>query len=134
MASFRIERDLWAKFGAIAKRERLTVTDVLTDYIQRCTDNDRTEYSNSTGNDVMTDSVIIDNYDNDKLKEAVLTVINTLSLPSIDDVNTRIDEAVSKLHPEDLRREVSTLGELLEGLEKSTADRFDEIKKPLAIA
>ena len=73
MASFRIDRDLWAKFGSIAKRERLTVTDVLTDYIQRCTDNDKTEYAVNTGNDL---SVSTDNYDTDKLNNAVMTRIN----------------------------------------------------------
>jgi hypothetical protein len=36
MASFRIEREDWQAFGALAKKERLTVTQVLTDYIERC--------------------------------------------------------------------------------------------------
>jgi hypothetical protein len=117
MASFRIERDLWAKFGAIAKRERLTVTDVLTDYIQRCTDNDRTEYAVNTNND---DSVINHNYDNDKLDGTVITGINT-----------RIDDAVSKLDEVgSLRADVKSLSELFAVLESDLA----EIKKPLAIA
>lgn len=91
MASFRIDRDLWAKFGAIAKRERLTVTDVLTDYIQRCTDNDRTEYAVNTGND---SPVITDNYDTDKLNDAVMMAVSTMSLLSKDDVSTMISTAI----------------------------------------
>jgi predicted DNA-binding ribbon-helix-helix protein len=116
MASFRIERDLWAKFGAIAKRERLTVTDVLTDYIQRCTDNDRTEYAVNTNND---SSVINYNYDNDKLDGTVITEIN----PRIDDAVSKLDEVGS------LRADVKSLNELFAVLESDLA----EIKKPLAV-
>jgi hypothetical protein len=36
MASFRIYEDLWEKFGELAKRERLTATQALTEYIERC--------------------------------------------------------------------------------------------------
>jgi hypothetical protein len=117
MASFRIERDLWAKFGAIAKRERLTVTDVLTDYIQRCTDNDRTEYAVNTSND---NSVINHNYDNDKLDSTVITGINT----RIDDVVSKLDEVGS------LSAEVKSLNELFAVLESDLV----AIKKPLAVA
>ncbi len=120
MASFRIDKELWAKFGAIAKRERLTVTDVLTDYIQRCTDNDRTEYAVNTSND----NVLITG--NDNINNAVMTVINTLSLPSNDDVNTRI------------KAEVEPLADLITELEAYTRSQIDtlrtELKKPLAIA
>ena len=120
MASFRIDKELWAKFGAIAKRERLTVTDVLTDYIQRCTDNDRTEYAVNTSND----SMLITG--NDNINNAVMTVINTLSLPSNDDVNTRI------------KAEVDLLADLITELEAYTRSQIDtlrtELKKPLAIA
>jgi hypothetical protein len=104
MASFRIDRQLWAKFGAIAKRERLTATDVLTDYIQRCTDKDKTEYAIS----IDTDSLIItDTYDTDKLNDAVMMAVSTLSVLSKDDVSTMIS---TKL--EFLRTEVSILAEL----------------------
>jgi hypothetical protein len=92
MASFRIDRQLWVKFGAIAKRERLTATDVLTDYIQRCTDNDKTEYAVSIGNDA---SVSIGNYDTDKLNDAVMVAVSTLSLPDRDAVRTMISTAIS---------------------------------------
>jgi hypothetical protein len=65
MASFRIDRDLWVKFGKLAKSERLTATDVLTDYIQRCTDNDKSEYA-----------INVDAYDTDKLNETVTMMVS----------------------------------------------------------
>jgi hypothetical protein len=92
MASFRIDRQLWAKFGSIAKRERLTATDVLTDYIQRCTDNDKTEYAVSIDPDL---NVSTDTYDTDKLNDAVMMAVSTLSLLSKDDVSTMISTAIS---------------------------------------
>jgi hypothetical protein len=36
MASFRIERADWERFGLMVKGERLTATQVLTDYIEQC--------------------------------------------------------------------------------------------------
>ena len=66
MASFRIDRELWAKFGKLAKSERLTATDILTDYIQRCTDNDKSQCA-----------VKIDTYDTDKLNDIVIMMVNT---------------------------------------------------------
>jgi hypothetical protein len=74
MASFRIDKDLWAKFSAIAKRERYTVTEALTDYIQLCTDNDKLELSSNTSNDIV---------DNDRV------VVGN------NDINTAIDKALS---------------------------------------
>ena len=91
MASFRIDREVWAKFGAIAKRERLNATEVLTEYIQRCTDNDRTEYAVRIDTDTSTST---DTYDTDKFNEAVMTAVLTLSLCSHDDVSKRIDDAI----------------------------------------
>ena len=91
MASFRVDREVWAKFGAIAKRERLTATDVLTQYIQRCTDNDKTEYGVRIDN---VSIVSINTYDTDRFNEAVMMAISTLSLCSHDDVSKRIDDAI----------------------------------------
>lgn len=88
MASFRVDRELWAKFGAIAKRERLTATDVLTDYIQRCTDNDKTEYAVSIGKDILLSA------DTDRLNDAVMTAISTLSLLNKDDVMMIVSTAM----------------------------------------
>jgi hypothetical protein len=145
MASFRIDRDLWAKFGAIAKRERLTVTDVLTDYIQRCTDNDRTEYAVNTGNDP---SVSTDNYDIDKLNDAVMTRINEAIdnrvLPLIESATARVvaDELLktstdATALEELVKVNIEPLADLLAELETYTQSQFaavrDELKKPLAI-
>jgi hypothetical protein len=115
MASFRIDRDLWTKFGAIAKRERLTVTDVLTDYIQRCTDNDRTDYGINTSND---DLVITSNYGND-------------------DVLTMVRKAIDESLQGEVRAQVEPLVDLITELEAYTRSQIDtlrtELKKPLAI-
>jgi hypothetical protein len=74
MASFRIDKDLWAKFSAIAKRERYTVTEALTDYIQVCTGNDKLELSINTSNEAIdNDGVVVGN----------------------DAINTAIDKALS---------------------------------------
>jgi hypothetical protein len=97
MASFRIDRETWAKFGAIAKRERLTATDVLTDYIQRCTDNDKTEYAVSINTD---NNISTDTYDTDKLNDAVLVAVSTLSLLGKDDVSMMISTELESLRAE----------------------------------
>ena len=123
MASFRIDREVWAKFGAIAKRERLTATDVLTEYIQRCTDNDRTEYAVRIDTD---DDLSTDTYDTDKFNEAVRMAVSTLSLLSKDDVSKRIDDAIVPLANQITKLETYTQSQLDEVRE--------ELKKPLAIA
>ena len=66
MASFRIDRELWAKFGKLAKSERLTATDILTDYIQRCADNDKSQYA-----------VRMNTYETDNLNDIVTTMVDT---------------------------------------------------------
>ena len=120
MASFRVDRELWAKFGAIAKRERLTATDVLTDYIQRCTDNDKTEYAVSIGTD---STISTDTYDEDKLKEIISTIISTLSLPSKDDVSTLVSTAIDRVSGE--------LNESLAELENYTHQQFRQVREEL---
>ncbi len=109
MASFRIDRDLWAKFGAIAKRERLTVTDVLTDYIQRCTDNDRTGYGVNTSSD---DTIITDNYGND-------------------DVLRMVRMAIDESLPGEVKSQVEPLADLLAELETYTQTQFKELREEL---
>ena len=74
MASFRIDRELWAKFGKLVKSERLTATDVLTDYIQRCTDNARSQYAINPRNEK---AVSTNTYDTDKLNDIVIMMVNT---------------------------------------------------------
>ena len=152
MASFRIDREVWAKFGAIAKRERLTATDVLTQYIQRCTDNDRTEYDVRTDTDT---SLSTDTYDTDKFNEAVRIAVSMLSLPSHDDVSKRIDDAIDNRVPplielatselvktstvsELVKINIDPLADLLAELEADTRSNFEAVwenlKKPQAIA
>jgi hypothetical protein len=147
MASFRVDRELWTKFGAIAKRERLTATDVLTDYIQRCTDNDKTEYAVS----INTDTIIsTDTYVSDKLNDAVMMIISTMSLPSKDDISTMISTAIDKAlsvkpsTPDNsaikslVQAQIEPLADLLTELETYTQSQFkavrEELGKPLAIA
>lgn len=72
MASFRIDRELWARFGKLAKNERLTATDILTDYIQRCTDNDKSQYA-----------VRMDTYDSDELNNLVIMMVDTAIAASL---------------------------------------------------
>jgi hypothetical protein len=123
MASFRIDRQLWAKFGAIAKRERLTATDVLTDYIQRCTDKDKTEYAISIDTEAV---VSTDTYDTDKLNDVVMTAISSCT--------ERID---FKLKEHDLRIDANTqmgnaantdIASLLKSVDDLTAE-VERLKK-----
>ena len=89
MASFRIDRELWVKFGKLVKSERLTATDVLTDYIQRCTDNDKSQYAVNTSTDEA-----LSTYDDTRLNDAVMTAIGTLSLPDRDAVMMMVSTAI----------------------------------------
>ena len=149
MASFRVDREVWAKFGAIAKRERLTATDVLTQYIQRCTDNDKTEYGVRIDND---SALSIDAYDTDRFSEAVSMAVSTLSLCSHDDISKRINDAIdNRVSPlielatselvktstveELVKVNIEPLADLLAELETYTQSQFaavrDELKKSL---
>ena len=123
MASFRIDRQLWAKFGAIAKRERLTATDVLTEYIQRCTDNDKTQYAINTSTD---EAVSTDTYDDTRLNDAVMTAIGTLSLPDKDTVMMMVSTALETSLQSSVRVMIESA---LAPIEAEVA----ELKKPLAI-
>ena len=91
MASFRIDRELWVKFGKLVKSERLTATDVLTDYIQRCTDNDKSQYAVNTSTDSF---VSTRTYDDTRFNDAVMTAIGTLSLPDKDAVMMMVSTAI----------------------------------------
>ncbi|WP_157260074.1 hypothetical protein [Chamaesiphon minutus] len=129
MASFRIDREMWAKFSAIAKRERLTATDALTGYIQRCIDNDKTEYGVNTSNDEAV-STGIDS--NDKLTETIITAMGTMSLPTREDVmtmvKTAIDTSVSGEF-ETFRAELLEVSEFARNLQGEIV----KVKKPFAI-
>jgi len=146
MASFRIDKELWAKFGAIAKRERLTVTDVLTEYIQRCTDNDRTEYAVNTGND---DTVKIGHYGNNDVNignynnAAVMTMVNTAIdkrvLLLIESATVRVvaDELLktssidATVLEELVKVNIEPLADLLAELETYTQSQFAAVREEL---
>ena len=146
MASFRIDKELWAKFGAIAKRERLTVTDVLTEYVQRCTDNDRTEYAVNTGND---DTVNIGHYGNNDVNignynnAAVMTMVNTAIdkrvLLLIESATVRVvaDELLktssidATVLEELVKVNIEPLADLLAELETYTQSQFAAVREEL---
>ncbi len=87
MASFRIDRELWAKFGKLAKSERLTATDILTDYIQRCTDNEMSQYV-----------VRMNTYETDKLNDIVITMVYTAIEASLQlSVQVMIESALAPI-------------------------------------
>ena len=87
MASFRIDRELWAKFGKLAKSERLTATDILTDYIQRCTENDKSQYA-----------VRMDTYSTDKLNDIVIMMVDTAITASLQSsVRVMIESALEPI-------------------------------------
>jgi hypothetical protein len=69
MASFRIDRDEWNRFGLLAKRERLNATQVLTEYIQKCLNADRTYFDSKIGIDESsTDNELVSICTDDVLK------------------------------------------------------------------
>lgn len=97
MASFRIDKELWAKFSAIAKSERYTVTEALTAYIQLCTDNDKLEVSVHTSNEAIDNSEIMtSNYDVD----IIMQMVNTAIYKSLPVHLEEISERVNKLETE----------------------------------
>jgi hypothetical protein len=97
MASFRVDRELWAKFGAISKRERLTATDVLTDYIQRCTSNDKTQYGANTSTDIVSTSSV-----GVLTRQDVIDIVNDIVMThqEIRDIAAAtIKDSIAQAHP-----------------------------------
>jgi hypothetical protein len=96
MASFRIDRDEWNRFGLLAKRERLNATQVLTEYIQKCLNADRTYFDRRMSNDnSSTDNESISINTDDVLKlidERISTDISTLLVPIQDEVKVLQEE------------------------------------------
>ena len=138
LASFRTKEGVWAEFCQKAESINLTATDVLKaamdqfvngEYDPRVYAPSRHHHDGISRNDVVdiVNSAIADSIAKlEPNNEAVMTVINTLSLPSHDDVNTRI------------KAEVEPLADLITELEAYTRSQIDtlrtELKKPLAIA
>jgi hypothetical protein len=121
MASFRIDRDEWNRFGLLAKRERLNATQVLTEYIQKCLNADRTYFDRRMSTDngsTDNESVSIGNDDVVKLiDERISTNISMLSVLKEAQIDLLISTAVSTaLVP--IQDEVKVLKEELLELKK----------------
>jgi hypothetical protein len=86
MASFRIEREDWQAFGALAKKERLTVTQVLTDYIERCLAIGKSMYGVSINPDTVgssLDPLPIDGNLHSAIDGRLTAIEHRLDMPSI---------------------------------------------------
>jgi hypothetical protein len=117
MASFRIDRDEWNRFGLLAKRERLNATQVLTEYIQKCLNADRTYFDRQMSTDnSSTDNELVSINTDDVLKpidKRISTAISTLLVQK----EAQIDRLVSTaLVP--IQDEVKVLKEELSELKK----------------
>jgi predicted nucleotide-binding protein (sugar kinase/HSP70/actin superfamily) len=127
MASFRIDRELWAKFGKLAKSERLTATDILTDYIQRCTDNEKSQYA-----------VRMDTYEADKLNDTVIMMVNTAIEASLQSsVQVMIESALAPITEQAEEVRISTQSQLQamrNEIEKALSDRILSIEQREKIA
>lgn len=135
MASFRIDRELWAKFGKLVKSERLTATDVLTDYIQRCTDDGKSQYAINPSNYKV---VSTDSYDTDKLNDTVRMMVNAAIEASLQSsVQIIIESALEPIT--DRVKEVksftqSQLQAVRNEFEKALSDRIVSIEYPEKLA
>jgi biotin operon repressor len=121
MASFRIDRDDWNRFGLLAKRERLNATQVLTEYIQKCLKADRTYFDSKIGIDESsTNNKPVSIRTDDILKlidERINTSISTLSVQKEGQIEHLVSTAVStELVP--IQDEVKVLKEELSELKK----------------
>ena len=124
MASFRIEREYWAKFGELAKKERLTVTQVLTEYIEKCIESNRTFYGVRMDTDSVITSINPVSIDTDQILKLIDERISTLSLPTADLIEEWISKALTPLQDE--ISEVTEFSRNLQG-------EIVKVKKPLAI-
>lgn len=110
MASFRIDKTIWTKFGELAKRERLTATQLLTDYIERCLDGDRSMYGVNNCHDITEDS------------QSINTTTTGLSQADVEQLIDRTAQELMRV-TEDLRIQHYAL-----------CNEVETLKKPLAIA
>lgn len=156
IASFRTKEGVWAEFSKKAESIGLTATDVIRASMEQFISGTYNPYGVSTAvstNPIHNDDVLTRH----DVIEIVNTAIDTLSLPSNDDVNTRIDDAIdNRVLPliesatsrvvsdersqleELVKVNIEPLADLLAELETYTQSQFaavrDELKKPLAIA
>jgi biotin operon repressor len=121
MASFRIDRDEWNRFGLLAKRERLNATQVLTEYIQKCLNADRTYFDSRMSTDESsTDNKLFSICTDDVLElidERISTAIDTLSVQKEEQIDRLVSTAVSTTLVS-IQDEVKVLKEELSELKK----------------
>jgi hypothetical protein len=93
MASFRIDRDAWKRFGEMARRERLTVTELITDYVEKCLAAERSWYGVEMG----TDEMSIDRSDTSigTGDDSVLKQVEALISTSKDEILMLVEEKIS---------------------------------------
>jgi hypothetical protein len=93
MASFRIDRDAWKRFGEMARRERLTVTELITDYVEKCLAADRSWY----GVEIGTDEVSIDRSNTfiSSGNDIVLKQVEALISTNKDEILMLVEEKIS---------------------------------------
>ena len=122
MASFRIEREDWGKFGEVAKRERLTVTQVLTEYIEKCIQSNRTFYGVmiNTDDDVMTSGS--SSTDTDEIQRLIDERISTNN----DEVIRQAKDNISTSNDEILKAVDERVSAIISTLSLPTADSLDE--------
>jgi hypothetical protein len=116
MASFRIEREDWQAFGALAKKERLTVTQVLTDYIERCLAIGRSMYGVSINPDTVgssLDPLPIDGNLHSAINGRLTAIEHRLDMPSI--------------NAEHMAAELAKFARRLESIEQRPALTEDQI-------
>jgi hypothetical protein len=133
MASFRIDRDAWKRFGEMGRRERLTVTELITDYVEKCLAADRSWYGveiSTDKDDVSIDYSNIISTGNDIVLKQVEELISTHKDEILMLVEEKISMAISKLsllHGSDTNNALSSSSPSLE-----RARPEGEIKSPAA--
>ena len=121
MASFRIEREDWGKFGEVAKRERLTVTQVLTEYIEKCIQSNRTFY----GVRINTDDDVMTRQSTSTDTDEILRLIDERISINNDEVLKQAKDHISTNHDEVLKIVDERVSTIISTLSLPTADSLD---------
>jgi hypothetical protein len=126
MASFRIDRDDWKRFGELAKRERLTVTQLITGYVEQCLEADRSAYGVKIENidTYNTDSTSI-NHSVSMSNDDVLKLISTGNDDILKQTQELISTAVSIKSVQDERSIEDAVLEVIGALSIPTTEKLD---------
>lgn len=127
MASFRIDRDDWQRFGLLAKRERLTVTQLLTEYIEKCLDADRSMYGVRIGNDDILGNGQYISTSNDEILSLIDLKVSMNNDEILKQVESQVSIAISTLSGQDQQSIEMALDPLTEDIAamKNTISRLD---------